>query len=326
MKASIIIPCRNMAGFVGDTVVSVLSQSHGDLELIFVDDLSTDGSGDVVRAIKDSRVTILQGKGNGPGGAFNVGLAHATGDIVMKCDADDLYPQNRLAFQVHFLERHPDVAAVSGYMSFVWTDLSPILECRRRGAREMPLNDDLLNGRFPDHVCAYAYRTSVLRKLGGIREYFQSSEDLDLLARLGEQFPVWHVDQHAYVNRLHDASLTRTTSTASLKWFIARTLEFQKQRRTRGQDDLQLGQAPPVPSDFPKTLRRSAAQAAAELLEGDSWGRFEQGDWTGAIHAASRAVWYRPFDTGTLKNLAAITAKSLLRSLIGKPPEGAIQS
>src|SRR5205814_7748320 len=89
---SVIIPMRNAERYVRAAVESVLAQKDVELEVIVVDDGSTDGSAEVVRGIGDARVRIIPGPQKGISASFNAGLAEARGELLARCDADDLYP------------------------------------------------------------------------------------------------------------------------------------------------------------------------------------------------------------------------------------------
>ncbi len=96
---SVLLPLHNARPYVGAAVQSVLGQTLGDLELIVVDDASTDGSAEVVRSEfgHDKRVKILCSSANaGPGQARNLGLRHARGEWIAVLDADDVYAPSRL--------------------------------------------------------------------------------------------------------------------------------------------------------------------------------------------------------------------------------------
>src|SRR5688572_28275653 len=116
---SVIMPMRNARPFVADAVRSVLAQNSVELEIIVVDDGSTDGSGDIVRGMTDPRVRMVQGPEKGIAAAFNTGLAAARGDLLARCDADDFYPAGRLSWQVAALEKLPEYGAVCGYYSTI---------------------------------------------------------------------------------------------------------------------------------------------------------------------------------------------------------------
>src|SRR5438874_2268449 len=87
---SVIIPAYNRATLIGQTLDSVFAQNRNDMEVIVVDDGSTDGTLDIVARYGD-RVRILQQSNKGPGAARNAGLRAATGDYVAFLDSDDVW-------------------------------------------------------------------------------------------------------------------------------------------------------------------------------------------------------------------------------------------
>lgn len=108
---------HNGEPFVGKSVQSILGQTFTDFELLVIDDGSTDGSRRIIRSIADSRIRlILNGENRGLTPSLNRGLAEATGEFVARIDADDIALPQRLARQVTYLDKHPDITLVgSGY-------------------------------------------------------------------------------------------------------------------------------------------------------------------------------------------------------------------
>lgn len=94
---SVVIPAYNHERFVGPAVQSVLGQSLGDLELIVVDDGSTDGTGEVVQSIRDNRLHYFRQANADAYNALNAGLARARGTYVAILNSDDLFLPDRLA-------------------------------------------------------------------------------------------------------------------------------------------------------------------------------------------------------------------------------------
>ena len=93
-KISIIIPVYNAAKYIGKCIESLLNQTHKNLEIICVDDCSTDNSLDIMKnyAQSDKRLIVLKAeKNSGPATARNIALQHITGDYLMFCDNDDTY-------------------------------------------------------------------------------------------------------------------------------------------------------------------------------------------------------------------------------------------
>ena len=103
---SVIIPAYNTRDYIGTAIASVLSQRFGDVEVIVVDDASTDGTADVVRAITDPRVRLIRLAVNaGAAVARNQALRNARGRWIALLDSDDWYGENRLGVLVDRAER-----------------------------------------------------------------------------------------------------------------------------------------------------------------------------------------------------------------------------
>lgn len=107
VKVSIITPVYNAAEFLPDCLNSTLNQRFSDFEHILIDDLSTDGSRDIIQqyADTDARVKVLGLKGNsGAGVARNAGIEMARGQYIAFLDADDLWHPEKLERQLEFMK------------------------------------------------------------------------------------------------------------------------------------------------------------------------------------------------------------------------------
>jgi glycosyltransferase involved in cell wall biosynthesis len=304
---SVIIPMRNAEPFVRAAIESVLAQRDVELEMIVIEDGSTDRSADVVRSIADPRVRIIPGPQKGISAAFNAGLAAAKGEFLARCDADDLYPPDRLAWQLEFLLDHPEFGAVSG--SFATTDSQGKIIEQKSDAHAGDVTDELRAGRGRSHVCAYLFRTQILRDLGGCREFFVTAEDVDLQLRLAEITRIWHDSRPAYLYRLHDASITHVQRAAERSFYEQAAQTFQEQRLTRGKDDLDLGQ-PPSPPKADASAPVSAKQQIQNILLGQAWAAHGAGAKCEAIKLGARAWMASPFKLAAWKSLAALVIKS----------------
>ena len=111
-KVSVIVPIYNQAGFIRETVESVLSQDYPNIELVLSDDGSTDGTSDVLReyaAGEPERVKLIASEENtGIAGAFNRALDAHTGDYVAWLGGDDVMLPGKLSRQIAALESHPE--------------------------------------------------------------------------------------------------------------------------------------------------------------------------------------------------------------------------
>jgi len=128
---SVVLPARNCGRRLREAVDSVLGQTFPDLELILVDDHSTDGSVAAL-GMRDARLRIVANPGAGLVDALNAGAARARGDYLARMDGDDLCLPHRLERQLQLLQRHPEVG-VAGTRVEVIAD-GPVGEGWRRYA------------------------------------------------------------------------------------------------------------------------------------------------------------------------------------------------
>jgi len=114
---SVLIPVYNASLDLEEAIRSILKQSYLNLEVILVDDCSTDNSLELIKRFKDDRILLIElDENRGIGGALNAGLAMATGKYILRMDADDIALPERIAKQVAFMESHPEIG-VSGALA-----------------------------------------------------------------------------------------------------------------------------------------------------------------------------------------------------------------
>ena len=107
MKFSVVIPLYNKRNYVEKTIRSVLNQTYQNFEIIVVDDGSTDGSADVVRAINSDKVRLLSQKNQGTAVARNTGIYAAEGEFISLLDADDYWTEEYLQTINTLTEKYP---------------------------------------------------------------------------------------------------------------------------------------------------------------------------------------------------------------------------
>ena len=109
---SVILPAYNAERFLGRALRSGLAQTYPHLEIIVVDDGSTDRTAEVIRSFTDARVRYLSQPNRGQGAARNLGIRQSAGRYLTFLDADDVYLPQKVERQVEFLTAHPDCAVV----------------------------------------------------------------------------------------------------------------------------------------------------------------------------------------------------------------------
>jgi len=116
VKVSVLMTLYNKAPFVEEAVASILGQRYTDLELLLVDDASTDDGVERVRRLNDPRIRIITSPVNtGRAAAANRGYAAARGEYLVILDADDIAHPERIFKQVDFMESHPQVGVCGTY-------------------------------------------------------------------------------------------------------------------------------------------------------------------------------------------------------------------
>jgi glycosyltransferase involved in cell wall biosynthesis len=110
---SVIIPCHNAGQWVGEAIESTLSQTYHPIEVIVIDDGSSDDSLDVIRSF-GTHIAWRTGPNRGGNAARNSGLELSSGEYIQWLDADDLLVQNKIERQTDFLESHPECDVVYG--------------------------------------------------------------------------------------------------------------------------------------------------------------------------------------------------------------------
>jgi len=115
MKVSVALTVYNKAPFLKEVLDSIFAQTFGDYEIVAVDDKSTDDSLQVLRAIQDPRLRIVELAENlGHPGATRTAFEQSRGEYIIRCDADDRSRPERFAKQVAFMDAHPEIGMSGG--------------------------------------------------------------------------------------------------------------------------------------------------------------------------------------------------------------------
>jgi len=209
-QISVVIPVYNGADFIADAVDNVLSQGYPGLEIIIVDDGSTDGTEAVVRAL-DNDVRYFQRANRGPAAARNFGIMHATAEFIAFLDVDDLWPQGTLHTLVRFFE-DASLQVVRGH--------AQVLQHSSTTGRY-----ELVGGpheSYPDYIGAGLYRKAAFQQVGLFDPRMTFAEDLDWFNRATEDgLPMRRIDDITLSVRRHSANMTRDKSFVELSMLRA---------------------------------------------------------------------------------------------------------
>lgn len=187
---SVIIPLYNKAASIGQTLRTVLGQTFQDFEVVVVDDGSTDGGADVVRAVDDARIRLVSQPNAGVSAARNRGVSESRGEFVAFLDADDLWRPTYLETQFALTRKYPDCDVFATNYEFRDAEgrTSPTILRRLPFAGE----DGILTNYFEVASCSHPplwtsavmVRRTALQTIGGFPVGIRSGEDLLTWARL----------------------------------------------------------------------------------------------------------------------------------------------
>ena len=172
---SVIVPVYNGVDFLEDALASIRQQDYCPLEIVIIDDGSTDGTADLAATMGQDIHWIFQ-QNKGPSAARNAGLAMSQGEFIAFLDADDLWPLGKLHAQVEILLANPDAEIVLGRIKRIdYSGTPPILAADSNGSL------------FGIHLGSAVFRKSVFDKVGFFDEDLRCSEDHDWFLRAREQ-------------------------------------------------------------------------------------------------------------------------------------------
>lgn len=206
-SVSVVIPAHNAAETLQATMNSVLRQSFSDLEVLIVDDGSSDETYSLARTMDDARVSVIQQANRGASGARNAGIKAASGDLIAFLDADDLWYPNKLDRQLEFMRREGAGASQTAVW-FINNDLAPL----HRGACP-PFGDPLLDVLLFRHLPAFPSTLVVERRLldqvGLFDESLAILEDWEFAIRLARHGRFLNLDEPLTMYRVHPGNRSR---------------------------------------------------------------------------------------------------------------------
>jgi glycosyltransferase involved in cell wall biosynthesis len=247
MLVSVVIPTFNGETYVAETLTSVLDQTHRDLEVLVVDDGSTDRTLQRVREVADERVRIAAFANGGVAAARNRGLAMAEGEFVAFVDQDDLWRPAKLSRQLALIGSDPHIVAVGAAMQAISGTGKPI-----QGAMlgtDLPLEvhqEALRQARMiPCCTSSLLVRTEHARRVEGFDETAVPCDERELMARLAEIGAVRVVMECLGSHRMHSGSQSHRAyrRTLTMARFIEARRAALREGRTLTVEEFKAGRS-----------------------------------------------------------------------------------
>jgi GT2 family glycosyltransferase len=212
-KISIIIPAYNQASYLDRAITSALGQQEADIEVVVVDDGSTDNSPEIIaRYQTEPRFKSVRQPNAGLAAARNRGLVESTGKYICFLDADDFYTPDKCAKQAALLDANPDLGFV--YCDFTVVDENGVPQAQQGSVREIQrtLSGNIFpalaqSGYFPPHTVMI--RRQVLDRVGHFDLELGGHADYDLWLRAAAEHPALYLDEKLASYREHGDSMSK---------------------------------------------------------------------------------------------------------------------
>lgn len=291
-KVSVVIATYNCGAYLTEAVASVLGQTVSDLELIVVDDGSTDDSRERVAAFRDERLRYAWQPNAGQTVAKNHGVRLAVGEFIGFCDGDDYWYPEKLAVQLPLFEGDPRVGVV--YSGIDTIDGAG----RRLDVPERPrFRGDVLDAMFLTNFVPFGtavVRAACLARVGAFDETLRMGIDWDLWLRVSAHYRFDYVDAATYAYRVWGGQMSRN-------WQGRYESAFRIMEKFEREHPGAVSRA---------TVRRGRANTYANRARASV--KDVPAD---AIGDALRAIGLDPFEAYNWKTLARVAAEGLRASL-----------
>jgi glycosyltransferase involved in cell wall biosynthesis len=246
---SVLLPVRNGMPYLPQAIESLLAQTYSNLEIIVIDDGSSDETPQYLRSRLDSRLKCLSTdakSGSGIANALNLGIAHSRGEFVARQDADDISRPDRIERQVEYLRNNLSIDVVATQAEYIdesggvtensWTREVRLLHdpagSPQQLAELLPLTCCLIHGTV-------VIRRSVLQQVGGYDRRFEWAEDYDLWLRLLPEHRIAKIPERLYRYRIHSEQISDHRPREQTKFSIRAKLAYLRR----------------MTADLPKTAR-----------------------------------------------------------------------
>lgn len=282
---SVVIATYNMGRYVCTAVDSVLQQDYPELEIVVVDDGSTDDTPERLARYDDNhRVRVFRQDNAGQTVAKNRGLMEARGEMVGFCDADNYWLQGKLRTQINAFSQRPDLGVIYGELRFIdgeGNDL-PAPRVTRHSGR---ITAQLLLDNFVTFNTTLVPR-KILEETGGFDESLRMAIDYDLWLRISLRYEFLYLPRPLVAYRIWDGQMSHRTGERFDNFFRL----FEKFLANHGD------------CVTPAEIRKGWAHT---YVSRGRW-KASQKQYAAALSDYSQAFRHRPYDVRLLKSLAKL--------------------
>lgn len=257
-KISVIIPIYNAEQHLQQALDSISRQTYKNIEIIALDDGSTDNSLEILKKhqVSDQRLIIVSRENRGLGATLNELISLSNSEYIARMDADDICHPDRLEKQIHHILNNPDCVIVGGQIEFLIGEEK--IKALTMPTSHEEIRQELLKGRFPLCHPAILFKKSAAEKAGFYR-ISGAGEDLDFFLRITEIGNSYNLETTALSYRIQESSLSMRKSSE-----LRRSYKYSlhcASLRNKGMPEISL-------NEFEKTIwsNRSSIQKAKDHI------------------------------------------------------------
>ena len=228
-KVTVLMSVFNGSQYLKEAVDSVLSQTFDDFEFLIIDDFSLDNSVEIIKSYDDTRIRLIENEYNiGQTASLNKGLKLAKGECIARIDQDDVCMPCRLQNQVQVLKSTLNVAVLGSYFIHIDSD-GNLLRYNK-----FPVNPNsnlfyIISGKNPLIHPGVMYRKNIIVAIGGYREEYMPSEDIDLWLRIYQNgYVCENIPEYLTKIRKHEMQTSEINNNAQSKKHMLAFYNFYK--------------------------------------------------------------------------------------------------
>lgn len=206
-KITVLMPAYNAGKYIHAAIDSVLAQTFPDLELLIINDGSTDDTEKIIRSYSDNRIRLINQSNQGIASALNIGLLNANGELVARFDADDICMPDRLAAQYEFLNLHPEYIIVGSDAEYMDMNGEFVFTCKVQAHTNDEIQE-LTSSRCPFIHSAVMFRKAAIMDAGAYDTHAYAFQDHLLWSKVIKKGKACNLQQTLLQVRLNPESIS----------------------------------------------------------------------------------------------------------------------
>lgn len=212
--ASVIIPTYNSSEYISEAINSVLLQTYNELEIIVIDDGSTDMTEETIKKIRDNRIRYIKSEKQGNYFARNMGIQKSRGDYIAFLDADDIWLKDKLKKQIDVFNKDNDVGlcCTDHYIFFDGKKSDTYADILHSFSRDLLPHAKFIERLLMENIIitsSVVVRKSCFEHLGVFDTAYQNAMDYDMWLRVILNYKAYYIKDRCLLKRKHVLNISK---------------------------------------------------------------------------------------------------------------------